>query len=278
VEKYLGEALRANIDGHEVLLINDSYASLQHILSRITLQVSPMELTLNRRVTANEQNVVVLATYTGQNRPVMALPLRATFIKGAGVIFPSYTTNDAGLARILLTKIDSKDLEQTVGVGVDIVALTGTGSSPILDLVAGTLDVPRTEVMLRVQRPVVFLTADERSFGSDKQNNQISNRLSNLLARNGFEFTDVKGNADLWFDVKADAERGSITGSIYVTYLTSVIKVFALRDGIEIYATTLDRVKGYGLYYDKSSVDAYDKAMDALEKERLKDLINTVLQ
>jgi hypothetical protein len=278
VEKYLGEALRANIDGHEVLLINDSYASLQHILSRITLQVSPMELTLNRRVTANEQNVVVLSTYTGQNRPVMALPLRATFIKGAGVIFPSYTTNDAGLARILLTKIDSKDLEQTVGVGVDIVALTGTGSSPILDLVAGTLDVPRTEVMLRVQRPVVFLSADERSFGSDKQNNQIINRLSNLLARNGFEFTDVKGNADLWFDVKADAERGSITGSIYVTYLTSVIKVFALRDGIEIYATTLDRVKGYGLDYDKSSVDAYDKAMDALEKERLKDLINTVLQ
>jgi hypothetical protein len=147
-----------------------------------------------------------------------------------------------------------------------------------LDLVASTLDVPRAQVILRVQRPVVFLTAEERSFGYDKQNNQISNRLRNLLARNGFEFTDVKSNADLWFDVRADAERGSITGSIYVSYLTSVIKVFALREGIEIYATTLDRVKGYGLDYDKSSIDAYDKAMDALEKERMGEIINSVLQ
>jgi hypothetical protein len=194
------------------------------------------------------------------------------------VIFPTYTTNDVGQARILLTKIDSKDLEQTVGVAVDVTALNGSGTSRILDLVASTLDVPRAQVILRVQRPVVFLTAEERSFGYDKQNNQISNRLRNLLARNGFEFTDVKSNADLWFDVRADAERGSITGSIYVSYLTSVIKVFALREGIEIYATTLDRVKGYGLDYDKSSIDAYDKAMDALEKERMGEIINSVLQ
>ena len=69
----------------------------------------------------------------------------------------------------------------------------------------------------------------------DKSNYQITNKLKNLLANNGFEFTDTRGSADLWFDVKSDSEKGSITGSIYVTYLTSVIKVLAVKEGKEIY-------------------------------------------
>jgi hypothetical protein len=51
-----------------------------------------------------------------------------------------------------------------------------------------------------------------------------------------------------------------------------------MKDGKEIYATTLDRVKGYGLDYDKSSIDAYNKAIETLEKERITEMLETVLQ
>jgi hypothetical protein len=125
---------------------------------------------------------------------------------------------------------------------------------------------------------VVFLTADEKSLGSAKANFQITNKLKNMLANNGFEFTEDRNTADLWFDVKADSEKGSISGSIYVTYLTSVIKVLTMKEGKEIYATTLDRVKGYGLDYDKSSIDAYNKALETLERDRMNELLSTVLQ
>jgi hypothetical protein len=169
-------------------------------------------------------------------------------------------------------------LDQTIEVRVDIDALSGSASSPIYTLVAKTLRVPSANVVLKVQRPVVYLTSDEKSFGSDKSNEQITNKLKNLLANNGFEFTSSKTSADLWFDVKSDAEKGSVTGSIYVSYLTSVIKVLAVKEGKEIYETTLDRIKGYGLDYDKSSIDAYNKAVETLEKERIDELLNTVLQ
>src|SRR6185436_4066245 len=129
-----------------------------------------------------------------------------------------------------------------------------------------------------VQRPVAYMTSDEKSFGLNKNNFQISNRLKNLLANSGFEFTDKREEADLGIDVLSDSEKGSISGSIYITYLTGVIKVTALREGKEIYATTLDRVKGYGLDYDKSSQDAYNKSLEILEKERIKELLNNVLQ
>ena len=278
VEKYLGEAIRVNIDDKEVLLVNEIYASIQGILDRINVKVQPAEISLNRRVNQSSQTVIAKSIYKDLSKPAANLPLHASFEKGAGDIFPSYKTDDNGSAKILMTKIGSKDLEQTVGIKVDIDALSGSSSSPIYSLIARTLNVPQALVVLRVQRPIVFLTSEERSLGQAKANFQITNKLRNLLANNGFEFTEDKGSADLWFDVKADSEKGSVSGSIYITYLTSVIKVSAIKEGKEIYATTFDRVKGYGLDYDKSSVDAYNKAIESLEKERMNELLDTVLQ
>ncbi len=278
IEKYLAEPVRVTIDDKEVLLTNEIYASIQTTLDKIKIYVEPSEITLNRRVNQQAQAVIAKATFKDLNIVAVDLSLLASFEKGAGDIFPTYKTNEKGEAKILMNKINSKDLEQTVGVKVDIDALSGASQSPIYSLIAKTLNVPKAQVVLKVERPIVYLTSDERSFGYVKSNNQITNKLKNLLANNGFEFTDIKNKADLWFDVKSDAERGLITGSIYVSYLTGVIKVTTVRESKEIYATTLDRIKGYGLDYDKSSVDSYNKALETLEKERINELLNTVLQ
>ena len=278
IEKYLGEPIRITVEDREVLLGNEIYACLQTQLNKINVNVEPAEILVNRRVNQSAQSVVAKAVYNDISKTVAALPLNASFEKGSGDIFPTYKTNEIGQTKIMINKIGSKDLEQTIEVKVDIDALSGSGQSPIYTLVAKTLRLPSAHVVLKVQRPVVFLTSEEKSFGLSKNNDQITNKLKNLLANNGFEFTDTRKGADLWFDVKSDAEKGSITGSIYVTYLTSVIKVLTVKDGKEIYATTFDRVKGYGLDYDKSSIDAYNKAVESLEKEKMNELLNTVLQ
>jgi hypothetical protein len=278
IEKYLGEAIRVTIDNQELLLVNEIYASIQALLDKIDVNVNPAEIVLNRRVNQTQHTVIAKTIYKDLNKSASNLPLIVLFEKGAGDVFPDYKTDMSGQTKILLNKIGSKELDQTLAIKVNIDALSGAGSSPIYKLVAHTLNVPRAQVNMKVQRPVVFLTSEEKSLGSAKSNYQISNKLKNLLANNGFEFTQDKGTADLWFDVKADSEKGSVSGSIYITYLTSVIKVMAMKEGKEIYATTLDRVKGYGLDYDKSSVDAYSKALETLEKDRMNELLNTVLQ
>ena len=277
IEKYLGEAIRVTVDGREVLLVNEIYASIQNLLDKINVRVVPAEILLNRRLAQSEQNVIAKAHFK-DNLPVASLPLVAAFEKGQGEIFPDYKTNEAGESKILLSRISSRETDQSVSVKVNIDAISGTSSSPVYSLIAKTLNVPRAQILLKVQRPVVFLTADEKSLGDIKSNHQIGNKLKNLLVNNGFEFTDNKNVADLWFDIRADSEKGSVSGSIYITYLTGVIRVTAVKEGKEIYAATLDRVKGYGLDYDKSSIDAYNKALESLEKEQMKDLLNTVLQ
>jgi hypothetical protein len=278
IEKYLGEAIRVNVDDKEVLLVNEIYASIQLTLDKINLKSDPAEMTMNRRLQQSAQTVTAKASYKDSNGIVKDLPLFASFEKGAGDVFPNYKTDENGQAKILLNKIGSKELEQTVGVKVDIDALSGGSGSPIFKLIAKTFHVPQSQTVLKVQRPLVYMTAREKSLGENKNNVQISNKLRNLLANNGFEFTDNKALADLWFDVQADSEKGSVSGSIYITYLTGIIKVMTVKEGKEIYATTLDRVRGYGLDYNKSSIDAYAKALETLEKEHMNELLNTILQ
>jgi hypothetical protein len=233
---------------------------------------------LNRRLNQNEQSVFANVQYKDINSNAADIPLLAGFEKGEGIVFPTYKTDESGIAKILLSKIGSRELEQTVGVRVDVEALAGASESTIFFYIVKMLNVPTAQILLKVQRPVVYLTSNERSFGYRNDNNQISNKLKNLLARAGFEFTQDKRSADLWVDVSSDSDQGSISGSIYITYLTGMIRVTSVREGNEIYAMTLDRIKGYGLDYNRSSVDAYNKTVETLEKERMNELLNTVLQ
>jgi hypothetical protein len=279
LEKYLGEAIEVSIDGENIFLVNEVYASIQAIFDHLSLKIEPTTLVINRRVNLDAKNINVRAIYKDVNKPASELSLVAAFAKGGGIVFPTYKTDERGNARILINKITSREFDQSLIVKVDIDQLSGSaGNTPIYGLIVKTLNVPSAQIDMKVQRPIVYLTADEKSFGLTKTSLQISNKLKNILANEGFEFSDNRKLADLWFDVTADAEKGSVAGSIFITYLTSRIKVTALKEGREIYATTLDRIKGYGLDYDKSSIDAYTKAMETLEKERMTELLNTVLQ
>jgi hypothetical protein len=278
VEKYLAEPVRAMVDGQEILLVNEVYAKIQTLLDKVNVSVNPSDIAINRRVAQDAHSVMASVVYKDTKKSAKDIPLTASFLKGAGVVFPDYKTDEKGKAKILINKIDSRDLEQTVGVKVNIDALSGTANSPVYSLVAKTLKVPSAQVVMKVQRPIVYLTTNERSLGLNKNNEQISNKLKNLLANSGFEFSDNRSKADLWLDVKSDSEKGSVNGSIHITYLTSVIKVATAKEGKEIYTTTLDRIKGYGLDFDRSSQDAYNRGLETLEKERFSELLNTVLQ
>lgn len=278
VEHYLADAIKISREGSDILLVNEIYGSIQRLLNQIDLRAYPSQIMVNRRVRVSEQPIIISTSFLDDVGIASGIPLKAFFKKGAGVVFPTYKTNDQEQAKILLTKIDSKEVEQTIEVTLDLDVLSNLSDSKVYNLLASTFNVPTTKVLLKVERPVVYLTTDEKIFGQDKSGNQLGNKVKNLLAVEGFEFTGNRNAADLWVDIKADAEQGTVSGSIYITYLNGLIRVADINDGREIYSTTLDRIKGFGLDYNRSGLDAYNKATDALEKEYISDLLNSILQ
>lgn len=277
IEKYLDEPIRLDFEGKEILLTNEIIANMQLLLDKMELTVDPAQIMLNRRVAQSDLVVMAKVLDKASRKPVTDLPLAAAFDKGAGDVFPTYKTDGAGQARILLTKISSRDIEQTVGVKVDMMSFSGNGSD-IYSMVAQKMVVPKATILMKVQRPLVYMTATEKSLGVEKANQQIANRIKNYLANSGFEFTDDPSKAELALDVNSNSEKGSVSGSIYITYVTALIRVSTAKDNKEIYATTLDRIKGFSLDYERSSQEAYNKSLEVLEKEKLPELLNAILQ
>lgn len=278
IEKYLGEPIRIDFEGKEILLTNEIIASMQLVLDKIELTVSPGEIILNRRLAQNDLAVSANAVEKGSRKAIGDLPLSAAFEKGAGDVFPNYKTDLTGHAKILLTKISSRDLEQTVAVKVDMMRFAGQQGSDIYSMVAAKMVVPKASVLMKVQRPLVYITSVEKSLGVEKSNQQLTNRIKNYLVNSGFEFTEDKAKAELSLDVNANSEKGAVSGSIYITYVTALIRVSTATDNKEIYATTLDRIKGFSLDYERSSQEAYNKSLETLEKEKLPELLNAILQ
>ncbi|MBY0434334.1 MAG: LPP20 family lipoprotein [Cyclobacteriaceae bacterium] len=278
VEKYLAEPISLTFEGKEIILTNEIYASMQELLDKFQLTATPSQLTLNRRVTQSSQSVVVKAIDKATKKAVNDLPLKAAFDKGSGNVFPTYKTDGSGEAKILLTKIGSRDLEQTVGVSVDLLAFAGANPSEVFSYVSSKMNAPKTSILLQVQRPLVYLTSVEKNFGVPRTNQQVTNRIKNFLTSQGFEFTDQKEKAELAVDITSDSEKGSASGSIFISYVTSVVRVSTMKDNKEIYATTLDRVKGYSLDYDRASQEAYNKSLELLDKEKMPELLNAILQ
>lgn len=278
IEKYLDEPIRLDFEGKEILLTNEIIASMQLLLDKMDISLDPKEIMLNRRLAQSELAVMAKALDKGSQKVIPGLPLTASFEKGSGDVFPTYKTDETGRAKILLTKISSRDLEQTVAVKVDLMSFAGQGSSEIYPLIAKKMVVPKATLLMKVQRPIMYISSVEKSLGLDKPNQQLTNKIKNYLSNSGFEFTDDKSRAELLLDVNANSEKGAVSGSIYITYVTAVIRVATMKDNKEIYATTLDRVKGFSLDYERSSQEAYNKSMETLEKEKLPELLNTILQ
>jgi len=278
VEKYLAEPISLTFEGKEIILTNEIYASMQRLLDDIQLTATPAQLTINRRVSQGSQSVMIQAITKSSKRVLADLPLRAAFDKGSGDVFPDYKTSAEGQAKILLTKIGSRELEQSLGVSVNILAFAGANPSPIFVLVSSKITVPKASIILEVQRPLVYVNSSEKNFGSSRTNLQITNKIKNYLSKEGFEFTEERDKAELFLDVTSDSEKGAVSGSIYISYVTSVIHVSTARDNKEIYATTLERIKGYSLDHERASQEAYSKSLEILELEKLPELLNAILQ
>jgi len=278
IEKYLDEPIRLEFEGKEILLTNEIITSMQLMLDKMDISLDPKETMLNRRLTQSELSIIAKVTDKISGKVIEGCPLTAAFEKGSGDVFPNYKTDEEGSTRILLTKISSRDIEQTVAVQVDLMSFAGQNSSKVYPLIARKMVVPKAIFLMRVQRPVVYISSVEKSLGQEKSNYQLTNKIKNYLANSGFEFTTDKSKAELLMDINANSEKGAVSGSIYITYVTAVIRVATTRDNKEIYATTLDRIKGFSLDYERSSQEAYNKSVETLEKEKLPELLNSILQ
>jgi hypothetical protein len=276
IEKFLAEPVRTTMDGREVVLNTVIYSELQLLLERIVLRPDPAETSINRRLSGQGQPLRIRVTDKSTGNPVPDLALTAEFTKGSGELSTDYKTDQKGEITLKLNRITSPDPEQTIRIRPDVSA--STKKSEILKLLSSRLLLPEATVLLKVKRPVIHLVADERQWGAGKGAARLSGTIRQYLTTQGFDFTDQSDRAELILDIRSDTEKGSVSGSIYISFLNASLRVLSGDRRSEIWSTTLDRIKGYSLDYDRSAQDAYTKGIELLEKEKLPAMLHSILQ
>ena len=195
IEKYLAEPIQLDFEGKSILLTNEIYTNIQSLLDKIQVTLTPSEVLANRRISESGINVLAKAILKENSKTIASLPLRAAFDKGAGEVYPEYVTDANGQSKILITKISARDLEQSVKASVNLAAFLGKDSSSITSLVIDKMNVPSANLLLKVERPLVYVTSSEKAFGTDRTSRQMTNRLQNFITNSGFEITPVKEKA-----------------------------------------------------------------------------------
>ncbi len=278
LEKYLAEPVRVALDDKEVLLNNELTGLIQSLLDRIQLTAKPAAVAINRRQALNTVPLLIQALDRRTNKPLEDLTLKAEFEKGSGELVAQFRTGASGEAPIQLSRITSAEAEQSIRISVNPAGPDAAATTEITRLILSRMVVPQTRVMLQVKRPMILLASNERMLGSASGNPRISNTVRNFLTARGFGFTTDPGAAELILELESATEKGSISGSLYITYLDAVIRVLAAGNRQELYTTTLDRIKGYSLDYERSGQDATGKAIELLEKEKLPALLDVLLR
>lgn len=277
LEKYLGEPLETEIGGKKVILVNEIFSSLQNLLGEIELKSATPKQDGKVGMPLKKPFEVTAALTGAKAGPIANLPLKFTFIRGAGEMVDNSTTDNTGDAKCDIHKVTATDKIQIVEAKIFLAGMiTADSSSVILSAVLNSLSVPSTRMVLSVTGLEVYVDADESQFGSKLKQPRIEPAIKNKLVEKGFAFTDNMGNASVIINIKADSRRGSETMGLCVSYVDATVSVLDMRSGEEIYKNSMNNVKGISDTFEKGAFKAFDECAKNIVNGLLPKLVEKI--
>jgi len=265
IEPYLSEPLETMYNGQNIYLLNTIHASLQQVLSTISLKpVKPeIDATIGRGL---DDPILFKALYL--QAPIANLPLFFNFIKGEGELIDSDKTGINGIAPCRISKILSADKMQVIKAQLAIDKLVSQDDvNPIIQDIIKSLTIPSANVILNVSGPQVFIESTELNFGNPLEVSYIEPKLKEKLSGYGYSFVDMKSDADYVIMIDAQSRKGSTVYKMYSAFVDVTVSVMDMSTFEEIYKNTFSNVKGINTDMDKAGLAAFDNASKQISAE-----------
>ena len=267
LEKYIGETLKATIDGKEIFLTNEIYFSIQNILSNIDLkpQKNKIDAKINKPL---KQPLEIIANYRfDEPFNVSNLPLKFYFIKGSGYLIENVRTNSSGIGKCEITKVTSSEKLQMVKSELDISSFINQDSTSfIYQNILESFPLPETKVILNVKGLTFFIEADETNFGNKLEILYLEPKLKEILSNKGFTFIEDLTEADLMITLAAKTRKGSEAYEMFSAFADLTISVIDMSSGDEIYKNSFNNIKGIDIDFNKAGIKALMNSSDKLKE------------
>lgn len=274
IKAYTGEPLTYEAEGKQRFLGNDLLESMNRLSRNIAIRVNVSNLQVKPGRPINQEIVVMVSHPRTNGKAVRNFPLNIRFTQGAGTIIGSAVTDDNGVCRFRISSITARDALQELSIGPDLNSLVRTNKSrqPWLELL-DPQSLPNEKIIIEAGRPVIFLVADEKSFGQKRSMNQLEVAARQRLQREGIKFTDQPDQADYRLSISSDVRQGTVNNGMF-TALLDLKLVLMDANNQEKYSKVLPTVRGVQLDYLRASEAAYRRATEDLELTLMPSIIN----
>ena len=268
----LGDPLTVSYQESRINLDTTIPSRIRNILSSIALEASPVPSGIKRGTDIDVPLKVrgVFKTERGTVRPLPDLPLEFAFTQGSGRLINRVRTASSGLAVSRLTRIEDAGRAQVIRAGVDLASLIPLSAEGIsLSIFA----VPTVDIDLAVSKQKVFIHSSEINLGEKLQVLLVEPLVKKALSARGVEFADDPAQADVVVEIEAQTRQGNRAQNIHFSFLDLTLSLKRRADGVEIFKTALDNVKGAGPNFKQAGIKAFRKAGKELEKKALPEIL-----
>ena len=267
LEKYIGETLKATIDGKEIFLTNEIYFSIQNILSNIELKPQPAKIDAKTNKPLKQPLKIIADYKLDEPFKVSNLPLKFYFIKGSGDLIEKVRTNSSGIGKCDITRITSPEKLQMIKSELDISSFINQDSTSfIYRNILESFPLPETKFILNVKGLTFFIEADETNLGNKLDVLYLEPKLKEILSNKGFSFVEDISEADLMITLEARTRKGSEAYEMFSAYADLTISVVDMTSGDEVYKNSFTNIKGIDLDFNKAGVKALMNSSDKLKE------------
>lgn len=275
IKPYFSESLECDIDGNTVYLGNELFSGLTTTINNIivTPKVSEIDATNGRSIPSSQ---LAFTFKTSSGNVIQGLPV--IFSLGSKPLRNSKKeTNALGEVNYEIFQVKAR-----IGSGYFTASLDANKvashctADPFLRKMMRKMDMPKGQILIRVNNPVFYIETTEKNFGKEMNPKVLKRKMEQLLANNDFPVVFVKEKADFTIEVNTNTAKSKKEGRMHYATLSGEVKVID-SSGKLILMRPIEKVTGVQLNYNDAGFDAYNNLSGYLNRTflpKLKDALN----
>jgi len=269
LKPYLGESNLTDIDGEEKDIALEIFNSMVEFLTSIRIE-GKSEIIVKKAIDIDPEEFTFIIIDSNKN-PISRIPVRINF-SGSGLIRNSEVSNNEGKVVCSIKKIKSSPNQENLEIVVDVNSFSRVAKDPMIRSIIRGIPAISKSVKVIVEKPVIYVLSEEKSFGEIRSNSLIKQTFESLF---GTEFfVNAKSPADFILKIFTN----TIENGIYYGEKQVIISfTFELMDSKE---NIIYRKTGSAEYtasdYKAADNKAYIELTKSVERTIFRDILNSI--
>ncbi len=180
LKPYLGESTITEIYGEEKDLGNTIFSALADFVNDINIVFKNNDISVKKGIKVDPDVFSFLVT-DKNNNPISGIPVKIRF-SGAGLLRNSEVSSTDGKVFIAIDKIKSSPKIETLSINLDMVGLSRVSKDPVIKNLIKSLPSSEKQIRVNVEKPVLNIQSEEKSFGQLRKENKLKSTFEGLLS------------------------------------------------------------------------------------------------